>query len=87
MKTPLRLRMFYWLVVLLLLFVAMQFVIFTIIEFRAWMHNHGEILRDHMMEAIMAVGWDLAVLPILIAAAWWISRRMIRPIQSITPGG
>ena len=84
MKTPLRLRMFYWLVVLLLLFVAMQFVIFTIIEFRAWMHNHGEILRDHMMEAIMAVGWDLAVLPILIAAAWWISRRMIRPIQSIT---
>jgi len=84
MKTPLRLRMFFWLVALLMLFVAFQFAIFSIIEFRAWLHHPGENLRDHLMEAVMGVVWDLAALPILIGVAWWISRRMIRPIQTIT---
>ncbi len=84
MKTPLRLRLFYWLLVLLLIFVALQFVIFSIIEFRAWLHHPGETLREHMMEAIMGVGWDLTILPLLIGVAWWISRRMILPIRTIT---
>ena len=84
MKTPLRLRMFFWLVTLLLIFVALQFAIFSIIEFRAWLHHPGETLREHWMEAVMGVIWDLATLPILIGTAWWISRKMIRPIQTIT---
>ena len=84
MRTPLRLRMFLWLVALLLLFVALQFVIFSIIEFRVWLQHSGESLHDHLMEAVMGVGWDLAALPLLIGAAWWISQRMIRPIQTIT---
>ena len=84
MKTPLRLRMFFWLVALLVLFVALQFVIFGIIEFRVWLHHSGESLRDHLMEAVMGVGWDLAILPLLIVVAWWFSRRMISPIRAIT---
>ena len=84
MKTPLRLRMFLWLVALLFIFVALQFVIYSIIEFRAWLQHPDESLRDHIMETVMGVGWDLAALPILIGVAWWISRRMIRPIQTIT---
>jgi len=84
MKTPLRLRMFFWLVALLVIFVTLQFAIFSIIEFRAWLHHPGESLRDHWMEAVMGVIWDLTTLPILIATAWWISRKMIRPIQTIT---
>lgn len=84
MKTPLRLRMFFWLVALLVSFVLLQFVIFSIIEFRAWLHHPGETLRDHIMEAVTGVGWDLAILPLLVGLAWWISRRMIRPIQTIT---
>jgi len=84
MKTPLRLRMFYWLVALLLIFVLLQFVIFSLIEFRVWLHHPEENLRDHLMEAVTGVGWDLVLLPILIGVSWWISRRMIRPIQTIT---
>jgi len=83
MKTPLRLRMFFWLLALLVIFVMLQFVIFSVIEFRAWLHHPGETLREHIMEAVTGVGWDLAILPILIVAAWWVSRRMIRPIQTI----
>ena len=41
MKTPLRLRMFLWLVALLVFFVALQFVIFSIIEFRVWLQHPG----------------------------------------------
>ena len=84
MKTPLRLRMFFWLVVLLALFVILQFAIFTFIEFRAWLHHPGETLRDHLMEAITGVGWDLAILPFLVGAAWWISHLMIQPIRTVT---
>jgi len=84
MKTPLRLRLFLWLVALLVLFVTLQFAIFGIIEFRAWLHHPEETLRDHLMEAVTGVGWDLALLPLLIGVAWWISRRMIHPIQTIT---
>lgn len=84
MKTPLRLRMFFWLIVLLLIFVSLQFVIFCVIEFRVWLRFPGEGLRDHIMEAVDGVGWDLAMLPILVGAAWWISLRMIRPIRTIT---
>ncbi|MEI6563531.1 MAG: ATP-binding protein [bacterium] len=84
MKTPLRLRLFFWLVALLVIFVTFQFAIFSIIEFRAWIHHPGETLRDHLMEAVQGVGWDLAALPFLIGVAWWISMKMIRPIQTIT---
>ena len=84
MKTPLRLRLFYWLVTLLLLFVALQFVIFVSIEFRAWVQHPDEPLREHFMEAVWGVIWDLATLPILIGVAWLISRRMIEPIRAVT---
>lgn len=84
MRTPLRLRMFYWLIGLLALFVAMQFVIYTIIELRAWRHHPNETLREHTQEVVQGVGWDLVILPILVAAAWWISRRMIDPIRAVT---
>ncbi len=84
MKTPLRLRMFYWLVALLVLFVALQFAIFSIIEFRAWIHHPEGRLREHLMEAVTGVGWDLAMLPLLIWVAWWISRWMIQPVRTIT---
>lgn len=84
MNTPLRLRLFYWLVTLLLLFVALQFVIFSAIEFHAWLKHPESKLHEHFMEAVWGVTCDLGSLPILIAVAWWISRRMIRPIQSVT---
>ena len=60
MKTPLRLRLFYWLVALLLLFVALQFVIFVLIEFRAWVQHPGESLREHFMEAVWGVIWAMS---------------------------
>ena len=84
MKTPLRLRLFFWLVTLLVLFVALQFVIFSIIEFRAWLQHPEGGLREHFMEAVWGVVCDLATLPILIGVAWLISRRMIDPIRSVT---
>jgi signal transduction histidine kinase len=84
MKTPLRLRLFYWLVALLVLFVALQFVIYSVIEFRAWLQHPEGGLREHVMEAVWGVIWDLGTLPILIGVAWWFSRKMINPIRSVT---
>lgn len=84
MKTPLRLRMFYWLVGLLLLFVTMQFVIYTIIEMRAWLNHPNETFREHAQEVIQGVGWDVVILPFLVAAAWGFSRRMIAPVRVVT---
>ena len=84
MKTPLRLRLFYWLVALLVLFVTLQFIIFVIIEFHAWLKHPEGGLREHFMEAVWGVTCDLGTLPVLIGVAWWISRKMITPIRSVT---
>jgi signal transduction histidine kinase len=85
MKKPLRLRLFLWLVVLLLLFVGMQTIIYGIIEFNVWQaHKEEEELGEQLMEVVHGVFWDLAALPFLIALAWWISRRMVEPIRAVS---
>jgi signal transduction histidine kinase len=84
MKKTLRWRLFFWLVVLLLLFVVMQAFIYGLIEWRGWLKNPEERLRDQLMEVVTGVGWDLAALPLLLVVAWWISRKMIAPIRSVS---
>lgn len=84
MKTPLRLRLFFWLVALLVMFVAMQTAIYSFIEFRVWRQHGGERLHDQLMEVVQGVGWDLASLPLLIGVAWWISRKMTVPIRAVS---
>jgi signal transduction histidine kinase len=84
MKMPLRCRFFLWLLVLLLLFIAIQAVVFTAVEVFTWQGVEIDgALRNHLMEVVIGVGMDLIVLPLLVAAAWWISRKMVDPVRTI----
>ncbi len=83
MKAPLRLKFFYWLLALLGLFILLQTIVYGLIETYGWFQRPAERLSDQLMEVVVGVGWNLLMLPVLMGVAWWISRRMIDPIQTI----
>lgn len=83
MRTPLRLRFFYWLLALLGIFILLQTIVYSVIEIHGWLSRPDEKLHEQMMEVVVGVGWNLLLLPVLAGVAWWISRRMIDPIRTI----
>ncbi len=83
MKAPLRLQFFYWLLALLGLFILLQTIVYGLVELYGWFQRPGERLSDQLMEVVVGVGWNLLLLPLLMGVAWWISRRMINPIQTM----
>ena len=83
MNFKFRSRVFLYLLLLLGLFVASQALIYTVVE---WMHrfsNPYESLEEGMEEVAQAMGMTLLLIPPWAVAAWWISRRMIRPLHTM----
>ncbi len=83
MKVNLRTRYFLWLVLLLLIFIAVQALIYGAVEILTLSH-HAELDRkEQLMEVVVGVGMDIVLLPFLALAAWWISSHMIRPLSAL----
>jgi len=84
MKTQLRFRFFLWLLLLLFLFIIIQAIVFTTVEVFTWQGVETDgALRNHLMEVVIGVGLDFVALPLLMAAAWWISSKMVEPVKTI----
>jgi len=83
MKISLRVRFFLWLLLLLVIFMAVQTLVYTFVEI-ATMAKHPEFnVREQLAEVVMGVSLNLLLLPVLAVVAWWISSRMLRPIRTL----
>ena len=78
-----RSRVFLYLLLLLALFVASQAAIYILVEWLHWTANPYESWDEGMLEVTQAMGMTLLLVPPLAGAAWWISRRMIRPLHAM----
>jgi signal transduction histidine kinase len=78
-----RSRVFLYLLLLLAIFVVSQAAIYLGVElFHRWA-NPYEPLSEGLREVAEAMGMTLLLVPLWIGAAWWISRRMIRPLHAM----
>lgn len=83
MSFKFRSRTFLYLLVLLGIFVASQATIYTVVE---WAHRHAnpyESLREGMEEVVQGVGLTLLLVPLLAGVAWWLARRITRPLHAV----
>ncbi len=83
MKFKFRSRLFIYLLLLLLLFLLSQIAIFLAVEVFHWFSNPYEPLREGLAEVAQTIGLTLLLVPPLVWAAWWISRRMVLPVQAV----
>ena len=81
MKFKFRSRVFLYLLLLLALFVAGQAAIYVTVEMIHSAMNPYEGVEEGLTEVAQALGMSLLLVPPLVWAAWWISRRMIRPLH------
>ncbi len=83
MKISLRIRFFLWLLLLLVIFMAVQTLVYTFVELATMPHQPELDIREQLKEVAMGVSLDLLLLPVLAVVAWWISSRMLRPIRTL----
>jgi signal transduction histidine kinase len=83
MKISLRIRFFLWLLALLVIFILVQAVVYSLVELATLARNPGWSLASQLFEVVLGVGLDLLLLPLLAAAAWWISSRMLQPLRQL----
>ena len=66
MKTSLRVRYFFWLLFLLIVFMAVQTLVYGVVEI-VTMAKHPELnVGEQLKEVVMGVGLDLLLLPLLL---------------------
>ena len=83
MNVKFRFRVFLYLLLLLALILASQAAIYILVEWLHWTANPYESWDEGMTEVAEAMGMTLLLVPPLAGAAWWISRRMIRPLHAM----
>lgn len=76
-----RSRVFLYLLMLLVLFVASQAAIYLTVELVNSLGNPHEPVQEGLQEVLQALGLTLLLVPPWAAAAWLISRWMIRPLH------
>ena len=76
-----RSRVFLYLLLLLVLFVASQAAIYLTVELVHSLGNPYENMDEGLEEVVQALGLTLLLVPPWAAAAWLISRWMIRPLH------
>ena len=83
MNISFRSRTFLNLLLLLGLFLASQAAIYTAVEWAHRFSNPYETIEEGMEEVAQAMGLTLLLLGPWAAAAWWISRRITRPLHAV----
>lgn len=83
MKVSLRVRFFLWLLFLLVVFMAVQTIVYSFVEI-ATLENHPDMnVVEQLEEVVMGVGLDVLLLPLIALVAWWISARMLQPVRTL----
>lgn len=83
MSFKFRSRTFLYLLVLLGLFTASQATIYTLVE---WAHRHAnpyENFEEGVVEVVQGVGLTFMLVPFLAGVAWWLARRITRPLNAV----
>ena len=83
MSFKFRSRTFLYLLVLLGLFVASQAITYTAVEYAHRVANPYESFREGIEEVVQATGLTVLLLVPLTVAAWWIARRITRPLHAV----
>lgn len=83
MRLSLQRRLFVYLIVLLLVFIAFQLGIYTWVEYVGWTHHPAEPLEDELKEVGSALVLNLLLLPVMIFLAWRVSYRLLEPVRTI----
>ncbi len=83
MSIQFRSRTFLYLLVLLALFVASQATIYTAVEYAHRRANPYENFAEGLMEVVQGVGLTLLLVPLLAGVAWWLARRITRPLHAV----
>ena len=83
MSFKFRSRTFLYLLVLLGLFVASQATIYTAVEYAHRVANPYESFGEGIEEVIQGVGLTFLLVPFLAGVAWWLARRITRPLHGV----
>ncbi len=83
MSIQFRSRTFLYLLVLLGLFVASQATIYTVVEWAHRQANPYENFEEGLMEVVQGVGLTFLLVPFLAGVAWWVARRITRPLNVV----
>ena len=83
MSIRFRSRTFLYLLVLLGLFVGSQAAIYTAVENAHRRANPYEPFREGLEEGTEGVGFTLLLVPFLAGVAWWLARRITRPLHAV----
>ena len=83
MSFKFRSRTFLYLLALLGLFVASQATIYTLVEWAHRRANPYENFEEGVVEVAQGVGMTLLLAPLLAGMAWWLARRITRPLHAV----
>ena len=83
MSIQFRSRTFLYLLVLLGLFAASQATIYTAVEYAHRRANPYENFEEGIEEVVQGVGLTFLLVPFLASVAWWLARRITRPLNTV----
>ena len=84
MRMRLQHRAFIYQAILLVVFVLLQLLVYSFIEYRDWRDRHREeTLTENLQEVVDVTAMNLLLLPLLLALVWWFSRRILNPVRRI----
>ena len=83
MHVKFRVRVFFYLLLLLALWLASQAAINVFVEWLTCRVHPGESLRVGLLETAHVLGLSLLLVPLLAGLAWAISRRLVNPLRTM----
>lgn len=76
-------RVFSYLAILLAVFIAVQLMVYTFVEYRGWREHPEEPLSEELEEVVDALALNVMLLPLMLLLAWRLTRRILAPVHRI----
>lgn len=84
MSLPLRQKYFLWLSAALGMFTLIQLLAWFLWEMTEYWNGNDQVLGEGLGELVLLVGVNMASLPFLLIFVWYLSKRMLAPLQQIS---